>query len=125
MYSSCDDEGNQYLLMESFVDYWKNDKAMSVADQMSVLRGRKVMRNCTAGWQICVQWKDGLTSWQYLKDLNESKPVQTSEYDAAKGIYNEPGFNWWVDAVMRKREIILSLIKNRNAWYLKKTHKFG
>ena len=62
MYESYDDKGNGNLLMESMVEYWKNYKEMSVADQRSVLLGRPVMRNSTDGWQICVQWKDGLTS---------------------------------------------------------------
>ena len=54
MYASCDDEVNGYLLMDSLVEYRKNDKAMSVADQRSVLYGRQVMRKSTAGLQICV-----------------------------------------------------------------------
>ena len=83
------------------------------------------MRKSTDGWQICVQWKDGSTSWKYLKDLKDSHPVQTADYDVAQGIDHEPGFNWWVDVVLRKREIFISLVKKRNAWYLKKTHKFG
>ena len=28
IYASCDDKGNEYLLMESLLDYRKNDKAI-------------------------------------------------------------------------------------------------
>ena len=40
-------------------------------------------------------------------------------------IDNELAFNWWVKSVLKKRLIIISLVKKRNALYLKNTHKFG
>ena len=40
-------------------------------------------------------------------------------------IYHELAFKWWVDAVLRKRLRIISLIMKINAHYLNKTHKFG
>ena len=43
MYASCDDDGNKHLLVDSLVDYWKNDKAMTIADQKIVVRGRSSM----------------------------------------------------------------------------------
>ena len=39
MYASYDDFGNKYLMMESIVDYQKNNKALSVASQKVVHRG--------------------------------------------------------------------------------------
>ena len=55
MYASFDYIGNEYLLVDSLVDYRKNNNAMSLADQSSVLHGRPFMRNSTAGWHICTQ----------------------------------------------------------------------
>ena len=111
--------------MESLVDYRKNEKSMSVADQKSVICGQPVMIKSTAGWQIRVQCRYGLTSWKLHKYLKESHPFQTSEYDLAQGIDHETGFNWWIDSVLIKMERIISLVKKRNSRYLKKTHKFG
>ena len=125
MYASCDDDGNEYLLLDSIVDHRKNDKAISIADQKIVHKGRQSIRRTTAGWQLCIQWKDGSTSWQSLKDLKESHPVETAEYSIAQEIDHEPAFNWWVNQVMNKRMRIISLVKKRSARYLKKTHKFG
>ena len=88
--------------MESLVDYRKNEKSMSVADQKSVICGQPVMIKSTAGWQICVQCRYGLTSWQLHKDLKESHHVQTVEYALAQGIDYETGFNWWIDSVLIK-----------------------
>ena len=37
----------------------------------------------TAGWQLCIQWKDGLTSWEKLSDMKESHPIETAKYAVA------------------------------------------
>ncbi len=74
---------------------------------------------------MCVQWKDGSTSWQSFKDLKEAYPVAIAEYAVAQGIDNEPAFNWWVRAVLCKRKHIIALVKKRSTRFLKKTHTFG
>jgi len=40
-------------------------------------------------------------------------------------IDHEPAFNYWVPQTLRKRDHIISLVKQRQTRYLKKTHKFG
>ena len=125
MFASCDDDGNEYLLMDSIVDHQKNDKALTHSDQKVTFRGRSSLRRSTVGWKLCVQWKDGSTSWQSLADMKESHPLEVAEYAVAQSIEHEPGFNFWVNQVLKKRERIISLVKKRSARYLKKTHKFG
>jgi hypothetical protein len=83
------------------------------------------MRRNTVGWHLCVQWFDGSTSWQSLKDLRETYPLQVAEYAVAQGIENEPEFNWWVLFVLKKRERIIKSVKGREAKYLKRCIKFG
>ena len=83
------------------------------------------MRRSTAGWQVCAQWKDGSSSWQKLSDFKESHPVETAEYAVAQGLEQEPAFNWWVPHVLKKRERIISLVRQREARYLKRNEKFG
>ena len=41
------------------------------------------------------------------------------------GIDHEPAFNWWVMHVLKKRDRIISLVKQRVPRYLKRSHKFG
>ena len=125
MFAQCDDDGNEYVLLDSLVDYRKNENALSLEDQKIVVRGKPSLRRSTVGWQICCEWKDGSTSWEKLSDLKESHPVQTAEYAAAQGIDHEPAFNWWVRHVLKKRDRIISLVKRRSARYLKRTHKWG
>ena len=125
MYAQCDEDGNQYLLFDSIVDYRRSTTALCYADQKVTRNGRTTIRRSTAGWQLCVQWKDGSTSWQKLSDMKESHPIETAEYAVAQEIDREPAFNWWVPHVLKKRERIISLVRKRSARYLKKTHKFG
>jgi hypothetical protein len=125
MYASCDADGNEYILFDSFVDYKSNRKAVTKDNQRIAHNGRNSLRRSTVGWHLCVQWKDGSTSWQSLNDLTEAYPVVVAEYAVAQGIDDEPAFNWWVRAVLRKRKHIISFVKKRSTRFLKKAHKFG
>jgi hypothetical protein len=51
----------------------------------------------TKGWELCILWKDGTTTWQRLADMKESNPVEVAEYAVAHEINEEPAFAWWVD----------------------------
>ena len=43
----------------------------------------------------------------------------------AQGIDHKPDYNLWVGHILRKRDSIISAVKQRNARYLKRMHKFG
>jgi hypothetical protein len=103
MYAQCDAEGNQYLLMDSLVDYKSDGHAIKVADMFVIRNGRQHMRKTTIGWKFCVQWKDGTTTWERLAGLKESYPVEVAEYAVAQGIDHEPAFVWWVPFTLKKR----------------------
>lgn len=71
---------------------------------------------------MCVQWKDGSSSWMKLSDLKESKPLEVAEYALANKLLSEPAFVWWAPYVLKKRQRIISKIKTR---YFRKEQKFG
>ena len=125
IYAACDDFGNEYPMMDSIVDYRKSNNAISFSIQKVVHRGRNKMWRSRVRWQICVKWRYGSTSWQYLKNLKESHPVETAEYAVAQEIDHELAFNWWVNTILNNRLRIISLVRKRNAQYIKKTHKLG
>jgi hypothetical protein len=125
MYALCDADGNEHILFDSFVDHKSNRKAVKKDSHRIVHNGRNSLRRSPAGWHLCIQWKDGSTSWQSLKDLKEAYPVAVVEYPVAQGIDNNPAFNWWAHSVLRKREHIIALVKKRTTRLLKKSHKFG
>ena len=43
MYAACNDDGNEYLMMESIMEYRYNHKAVTVADQKAIHRGQNSM----------------------------------------------------------------------------------
>ena len=61
MYAACKEYGNEYLMMDSIVDYWKSANALSVAIQKVTHKCLSFMRRSTVGCQICVQWRYGST----------------------------------------------------------------
>ena len=58
MYSQCDKNRNDLLLIDSFIDYRKSDMAMSLQYKQITVNGRACKKRSTAGWEICVIWRD-------------------------------------------------------------------
>jgi hypothetical protein len=71
---------------------------------------------------LCVEWKDGTTSWERLVDLKESNPVEVAEYAVAKSFLYAPDSVWWATHFLKKRSRIIDDVAKR---YHKPTHKFG
>jgi hypothetical protein len=125
MYAQCDPGGNQYVLLDCFVDFDKLLTAISHADLNIVLK-RHPSKHCNMyGLKICCQLKDGSTTWESHKDLKESHPLEMAEYAIMQDIDHKPAFNWWVQQVLQLRKRIISLVKNWKMRYLKKNLKFG
>jgi hypothetical protein len=55
MYAQCDPEGNQYVLLDCFVDFDKLSTPISLADQNIVMKGRPSKHCNTYCWKICCQ----------------------------------------------------------------------
>jgi hypothetical protein len=122
MYAQCDIEGRQYNLMEGIVYHKTDGHAVEPADMYIKHGSNKRVRKTTKGWNLCIEWKDGTTSWERLSDLKERNPVEVDEYDAAKSLLDTPDFVWWSPHVLKKRSIIIAAVTER---YHKRTHKFG
>ena len=62
MYSLCNPSGNQYLMLKSITGHKTGKTAYTYHDPI-----KKIGSNChyprtTKGWQLCVEWKDGMTT---------------------------------------------------------------
>ena len=126
MYAMCDENGHKVNLFNCITDNRRSEKSLSLADQkFSDSRGKTQYRRTTKGWDLCIEWKDGSTSWEKLHDFKECYPVQTAEYAVAQGIDHEPAFNWWVKHTLKKRDRIISLVDRRQTKFVKKNQKFG
>ncbi len=125
MYAQYDPDGNKYILLNELIDIKCTDDALTLDQQTITVNSTACQCKSTKEWFICCQLKDGSTSWEKLSDLKESHPVQDTEFAIQMGVALEPGFNWWVFRVLKKREAIISLVKQRNVKYLKKMHKYS
>jgi hypothetical protein len=122
IYSQVDQEGKQYLILDDILYHQKDRSAINRADgYWTSYNGNKVPKKTTQGWKLCVQWKDGTTTWVSLAELKDSNPLELAEYGVVNGIQDEPAFNWWVKDIMRVRTSIISKVKSR---YWRTTHKY-
>jgi hypothetical protein len=122
IYADVDEEGHKYLLLDTIIDHRGHSTAMSVANMwITSHNGNKVLKRTTQGWQLCVQWRDGSTSWETLANLKSSHPLQLAEYAIQKGIDAEPAFCWWVPQAIHAKKRIVRAVKTR---YLKRNQKF-
>ena len=96
LYAQVDQEGRHQLILDGIVGHRKDSSAVALDDQIIVVNGKNCKRKSTVGWDLCIQWKDGSTSWEKLSGLKEAYPVETAEYAVVHKIVSEPAFNWWV-----------------------------
>lgn len=105
-------------MMKAIVSYcWTILSIIATSDN-----GLKHWRRTTQGWELCVQWKDGSTTWVTLKDMKNAYPLEVADYAIANKIQDEPAFAWWVPFTIKKREHHISKVKSK---YWQRTHKYG
>ena len=122
MWAQCDLDGQQQILLDAIIDYRVDEDAIKPADAFVFVNGRQYPKKTTKGVHLCVQWKDGSTSWERLADLKESYPIEVAEFAVSRGLDQQPAFAWWVSAVLRKRNRIIAAVNNR---FVKKDFMFG
>jgi hypothetical protein len=64
--------------MEGIIDHRTDGHAVAPAEMYIKHDSNNQVRKTTKGWHLCVEWKDGTTSWERLADLKESNPVEVS-----------------------------------------------
>jgi len=67
----------------------------------------------TKGWYLQIAWKDGTTTWEPLRDLNEVYPIEVAEYAIANKIDKQLAFVWWIPYVLNKRNRVIAAAKAR------------
>ena len=126
MFAQVDEEGNMYSILKEVMDHRKTNEAVPISEaNISTYfreRTEPKPKRTTKGWELLVQWKDGSSSWEKLKDLKASNPIEVAEYAVANRLVEEPAFKWWVPYTLRKRNRLISKVKTK---YWRTTHKFG
>jgi hypothetical protein len=68
MYAQCDEEGNQFLMLQDIVGQKTDGHVVDRADMYIKVGSNRQIRKKTTGWNLCVERKDGTTSWKRLAD---------------------------------------------------------
>ena len=122
IFAQIDDEGRRFVLLDSIMDHRVDGTQVLKKDgYVKLPNGGRSRKMTTKGWDILIQWKDGSTTWEALKDVKECYPIQLADYAIEKGISNEPCFAWWIPKVITKRNAIVAKV---NSKYWSRTHKF-
>lgn len=93
MFASVNKEGHRHLLLDSIVDVRKSKDAISkeyvfARSSNGVIRRRET----TKGWEVLCQWKDESATWNLLKDVKDSYPVELAEHAVNNKADDEPAF---------------------------------
>ncbi len=125
LYSQVDVDGNRFLLLKEIISHEKDTSALSPTDE-SFINGtgsrNPIRKITTKGWKFECLWADGSTSWEPLRNLKDSNPIELVEYAQSHGLMNEPAFAWWAKDVLQRMRRLISKVKTR---YWQRTHKFG
>jgi len=83
------------VLFDEIIDHRADGTEIKQQDAFIVSKnGGKRRRETTKGWEMLLQWKDGSSSWETMKDVKECYPVQLAEYAHCQRISQEPAFAW-------------------------------
>jgi hypothetical protein len=115
IFAQVGSEGNQFLLFKEVKDHKKDHSAVPISDGtvQQGANGQAKTKVMTRGWSLLVQWKDGSISWEKLKNLKASDPVEVAEYTVANRLVEEPAFKWWVPHDLQRWNRIISKVKSR------------
>ena len=95
MYAQVDPNGRSHAILDCILDFKKDATAVSKADMyITNKHGRRRIRESTLGWKLLIRYKNGSEQWTPLKLLKESNPLEVADFATARGIAEEPAFNW-------------------------------
>jgi hypothetical protein len=90
-------ETNTYWLLQEITDHKRDNNAIPISEgTVHSANGQSKPKPTTRGWFLLFQWRDGSTSWEKLKDLKASNPVEVAEYAVVNRFVEESAFNWVV-----------------------------
>jgi hypothetical protein len=74
IYSQVDSEGVRHLMIDEIINHLQDQNAIPLTDKWIRGQANTSCRPTTRGWKLQVQWKDGTTSWEPLRNLKASNP---------------------------------------------------
>ena len=112
IYSNLNKDGFEDQLFQDIIDHCYEPSIVT----------NQSMECTTRGWEICVAWTDGTSSWHKMVEIKNSFPLNLAEYAVANNLQDLPDNSWWVRHTMHKKQHAIKAVKSR---YARRTHKFG
>ena len=80
LFAQFDQDRQRFVLFEEIID-WRTDGSQIKPEDafIHISNGIKRRRETTKGWEVCIQWKDGSSTWNQVKDVKEAYPVHLTE----------------------------------------------
>ena len=95
LFTQVDQERNLFTILESITGTRTDGTQVIQQDAfVHISMGTKIRVNTTKLWEIFIQWKDGSTTWNTLKNLKDYYPVQMAGFAVENRISEEPDFAW-------------------------------
>ena len=81
LFAQVDQDGHRFLLFDETI-YWRTDRSQIKSEDAftHISNGNKRRCDTTKGWEVCIQWKDGISTWNQVKYVKEAYPIQIAEY---------------------------------------------
>ena len=121
LFAQVDQPGNRFTILYSITGTRADGTQVLHKDALlHTSTGTERRVNTTKGWNIFIQWQDGITTWNTMNNVKDSYPVQMAEFAVENRILEEPAFAWWVKYVLKKQDQMIS--KTQRFWV--NTHKY-
>ena len=93
LFTQVDQEGNRFVLINSTIKT-RTDGTQTLQQDAFVITkcGTKLIKNTTKGWEVCIQWKYVINTWNKIKDIKDSYPIKMAEYAVDNRISEDPTF---------------------------------
>jgi hypothetical protein len=88
IYNQVNDDGYDSTLFHSIIGH--EYEPLTIDNSIT---NENLVSKSTEGWEICLQWTDGSTSWQPMIDVKNSFPVQLADYALCSKLQEEAGFS--------------------------------
>lgn len=88
LFVQVDQDGHRLLWFDEIIGHWNNGSQIQEGEGEDCTlssNGVKQQVETTRGWEINLKWKDGSTTWNAMKDVKDSFPVQLAEYAIKNG----------------------------------------
>ena len=116
VYNQNDGDGYDENLFQDIIDH-RFDSTALMKEELQQLRcvrsenqGKRFWT--LKGWEICLSWKDGTTSWHPLSEVKNSFPLLLAKYAVTNELNDQRAFAWWVPHTIKKEKRLVKAIKS-------------